>query len=50
SLGNVIRVSDAMIFAMVFPNLIGLYFLLPVVKRELRSYEEHVRSVEEKDS
>lgn len=30
--------SDAMIFAMVFPNMIGLYFLLPVVKRELGRY------------
>ncbi len=30
--------SDAMIFAMVFPNMIGLYFLFPVVKRELKRY------------
>lgn len=30
--------SDAMIFAMVFPNMIGLFFLFPVVKKELTRY------------
>lgn len=49
SLGNVIALSDAMIFAMVLPNLVGLYFLLPVVKTELRSFMEHVRSIENKN-
>ncbi len=48
SLTNVLNLSDAMIFAMVIPNLIGLYFLLPVVKREADSYLEHVRSVDGK--
>lgn len=37
-LGAVIDFSDAMIFAMAFPNLLGCYFLLPVVKRELNAY------------
>jgi AGCS family alanine or glycine:cation symporter len=37
-LGSVIGFSDAMIFAMAFPNVLGLYFLLPVVKRELDEY------------
>lgn len=37
-LGSVIDFSDAMIFAMAFPNILGLYFLLPVVKKELDSY------------
>lgn len=37
-LGAVIDFSDAMIFAMAFPNLLGCYFLMPVVKRELDSY------------
>jgi AGCS family alanine or glycine:cation symporter len=27
-----------MIFAMAFPNVLGIYFLLPVVKRELNEY------------
>ena len=30
--------SDAMIFAMVFPNMIGLFFLFPVVKKQLARY------------
>ncbi len=37
-LGAVIDFSDAMIFAMAFPNVVGLYLLLPVVKRELDEY------------
>ena len=42
SLGNVIRISDAMIFAMVIPNMVGLYLLLPVVKSELSAFRQHV--------
>ena len=30
--------SDAMIFAMIFPNMIGLFFLFPEVKKELARY------------
>ena len=30
--------SDAMIFAMVFPNMIGLFFLFPIVKKQLKRY------------
>ncbi len=37
-LGAVIDFSDAMIFAMAFPNIIGIYFLLPVVRKELNEY------------
>jgi AGCS family alanine or glycine:cation symporter len=36
--------SDAMIFAMVFPNMIGLYFLFPVVKKELNRYLTAIRT------
>ena len=38
SLGNVIGFSDAMIFAMCFPNVIGLYVLMPKVRVELDNY------------
>ncbi|MFL3660719.1 MAG: alanine/glycine:cation symporter family protein [Polaribacter sp.] len=38
SLGSVIEFSDAMIFAMVFPNIIGLLLLAPKVKSELSRY------------
>jgi len=37
-LGKVIEFSDAMIFMMAVPNILGLYFLMPEVKRELHSY------------
>ncbi len=47
SLGNVLRLSDAMVFAMVFPNLIGIYFLLPVIKDELKSYRAHAKSLKD---
>lgn len=36
--------SDAMIFAMVFPNMIGLFFLFPVVKKQLNRYLEAIRN------
>ncbi|TVZ25470.1 AGCS family alanine or glycine:cation symporter [Gillisia sp. Hel_I_86] len=38
SLGAVIDFSDAMIFAMVVPNIIGVLFLTPVIKKELTKY------------
>jgi len=46
SLTAVIGFSDAMIFAMSIPNLIGLYFLAPVVKRELTNYMAKIKSGE----
>lgn len=38
SLGSVIDFSDAMIFAMVVPNIIGVVLLTPVVRKELKRY------------
>ncbi len=43
NMGSIWAFSDAMIFAMVFPNMIGLYFLFPVVKRELARYLAAIR-------
>lgn len=34
--------SDAMIFAMVFPNMVGLYLLMPVVKKQLKRYMDAI--------
>jgi AGCS family alanine or glycine:cation symporter len=45
SLGAVIDFSDAMIFAMVFPNIIGLVILSPQVKEELKIYLEKIKGV-----
>ncbi len=38
SLGSVIDFSDAMIFAMVVPNIIGVLLLTPQVRKELNKY------------
>lgn len=38
SLGAVIDFSDAMIFAMVVPNIIGVVMLSPVISKELKKY------------
>lgn len=47
SLQAVLDLSDAMYFAMVFPNLIGLYFLLPVVKDELHKFQLFAKRVDD---
>lgn len=38
--------SDAMIFAMALPNIVGLYILMPVVKKALKSYLARVKTGE----
>jgi AGCS family alanine or glycine:cation symporter len=38
--------GDAMIFAMCFPNILGLLFLAPEVLADLRSYMTRVKSGE----
>lgn len=45
SLGAVIDFSDAMIFAMVFPNIIGLVLLSPKVREELKVYKAKIASM-----
>ncbi len=47
SMSSIWDFSDAMIFAMVFPNMIGLFFLFPVVKKQLSRYLEAIRSSKE---
>ncbi len=39
----VVDFSDAMVFAMSFPNLVGMYILAPGVKRDLDSYFDRLR-------
>lgn len=46
NLGPVIDFSDAAIFAMAVVNILALYFLMPVVKRELDSYLSRLKSGE----
>lgn len=43
SMGSIWAFSDAMIFAMIFPNMIGLFFLFPVVKKQLARYLDAIK-------
>ena len=43
SMNSIWAFSDAMIFAMVFPNMVGLYLLFPVVKKQLNKYLEAIK-------
>ena len=43
SLGAVTDFSDAMIFAMIFPNMIGLVLLAPVVRKEFHRFLDVIR-------
>ena len=45
NMGSIWAFSDAMIFAMVFPNMIGLFFLYPVVKKQLDRYLEAIKGI-----
>lgn len=47
SMNSIWAFSDAMIFAMVFPNMVGLFFLFPVVKKELNRYLKAIRTIED---
>ncbi|NQY21252.1 MAG: alanine:cation symporter family protein [Campylobacteraceae bacterium] len=46
SFGAVIDFSDAAMFAMSIFNIIGLYYLMPVIKEELNSYLKRIDSGE----
>lgn len=43
---QVFNFGDAMIFAMCFPNVLGLYFLAPEIRKDLNSYMDRVKSGE----
>jgi AGCS family alanine or glycine:cation symporter len=45
SLGAVTDFSDAMIFSMVVPNMIGLVFLLPVMRDEVKKYMAYIGKI-----
>ncbi len=44
NMGSVLNFSDAMIFAMMVPNMIGLFILAPYVREELGKYLGAIRS------
>lgn len=46
SLGAVTDFSDGMLLGMCFPNLIGVYFLLPVIRGELKNFRKHAEEID----
>ncbi|MDA7882547.1 alanine:cation symporter family protein, partial [Akkermansiaceae bacterium] len=47
SMSSAVDFSDASLFAMSIPNLIGVYLLVPVVKREYADYLEYTKKVDQ---
>ncbi len=47
TLDAVIKFSDAMILALVFPNMIGLFFLFPKVREEMTKYLSAIKGTKE---
>ena len=45
-LGPLLDISDAFVFLICVPNILGLYFLAPVVKREMEDYLARLESGE----
>jgi AGCS family alanine or glycine:cation symporter len=45
-MGNATDFSDASLFAMSVPNLIGVYLLLPVVRSELKRFVAFTKRVD----
>ena len=44
NMGSIWKFSDAMIFAMIFPNMLGLFLLYPVVKKQLDRYLADIKA------
>ena len=45
-LGPILDISDALVFLICVPNILGLYFLAPIVKKEMNSYFARIKSGE----
>lgn len=43
-LGPILDISDALVFLICVPNILGLYFLAPIVKKEMNSYFARIDS------
>ncbi|MBK9495363.1 MAG: Amino-acid carrier protein AlsT [Alphaproteobacteria bacterium ADurb.BinA280] len=49
-LASVVDLADGLLFIMAIPNLIGVYLLLPVVRRELDTYWSALRATQSRKS
>ncbi|MEJ6636238.1 MAG: alanine/glycine:cation symporter family protein [Akkermansiaceae bacterium] len=47
SMGSAVDFSDAALFAMSVPNLIGVYLLIPIIKKEYQEYLEYTRKIDQ---
>ncbi len=45
-LGPILDISDALVFLICVPNILGLYFLAPIVRREMKAYLARIDSGE----
>lgn len=45
-LGPLLDISDAFVFLICVPNILGLFFLAPIVKLEMIAYQERLASGE----
>ena len=43
-LGLLLDISDALVFLICVPNILGMYFLAPIVKRELDDYAGRLKA------
>jgi AGCS family alanine or glycine:cation symporter len=43
SLNSVIAISDSMFFSMAIANIVGLYMMAPMMKKELKRYNQTFR-------
>ncbi len=44
NLGSIVDIADSLLFIMAIPNLIGVYLLMPVIKRDLANYLARLHS------
>jgi AGCS family alanine or glycine:cation symporter len=44
NLTTVLDFSDAVIFVVALPNILGLYILAPAIKKELANYQKRLKS------
>lgn len=44
NLGKLVAIADSLLFLMAVPNIVGLYFLAPLVKRERLKYQQALAS------
>lgn len=46
SMSSAVDFSDAALFAMSIPNLIGVYFMIPIVRKEYADYLEYTKKID----